>query len=48
MMNCTGIFMLSNWRESKGANIERNLAMQLGMKVYYEDLFDQGKYTKEN
>ena len=48
MMNCEGIFMLSNWRESKGANIERNLAMQLGMKVYYEDLFDQGHYDKEN
>ena len=47
MMNCTGIFMLSNWRDSKGANIERALAMQLGMRVYYEDLFDQGHYKKE-
>ncbi len=47
MMNCEGIFMLSNWRDSKGANIERSLAMQLGMKVMYEDLFDQGYYEKK-
>tara|TARA_R100000951_G_C2540720_1_gene149291 strand:- start:280 stop:600 length:321 start_codon:yes stop_codon:yes gene_type:complete len=48
MMNCEGIFMLSNWRESRGANIERNLAMQLGMRVMYEDLFDTNKYARED
>jgi hypothetical protein len=47
MMNCEGIFMLSNWRESKGANIERNLAMHLGMRVYYEELLDQGHYDSD-
>lgn len=48
MMNCDGILMLSNWRDSKGANIERNLALQLGIRVYYEDLLDQGYYDDDD
>lgn len=34
---CTAIFMLDNWKDSKGAKIELDLAKKLGLKVYYEN-----------
>jgi hypothetical protein len=44
MMKCPGVFLLKNWRASRGANIERQLAMSLGIPVLYEELLDQGHY----
>lgn len=34
---CKAIYMLKNWEGSKGACIERLTALQLGMKIIYED-----------
>lgn len=34
LMECDAIYMLPNWNTSKGAKIERQLAIDLGMKVY--------------
>jgi hypothetical protein len=36
LMDCDAIYMLSNWTGSKGAEIERRLALDLGMKIIYE------------
>jgi len=36
LMECDAIYMISNWVHSKGAEIERRIAMDLGMKVIYE------------
>jgi hypothetical protein len=35
MMDCDSIYMLSGWDESKGACIEFELAVKLGMKIIY-------------
>ena len=32
LLKCDGIFMIAGWQESRGAKIEYELAMQLGMK----------------
>ena len=34
---CKAIYMLKNWEGSKGACVERLTALQLGMKIIYED-----------
>jgi nucleoside 2-deoxyribosyltransferase len=39
MCDCDTIFMLDNWRESRGATIELNLAIQLGLSVLHETSF---------
>jgi hypothetical protein len=36
MMSCDAIFMLTNWTDSKGAEIERRIALDLGIKIIYE------------
>lgn len=36
LCDCTAIYMLRNWTDSKGAEIERRIAMDLGMKIIYE------------
>ena len=33
---CDEIYMLENWSVSQGATIERNLAIQLGIKQIYQ------------
>jgi hypothetical protein len=33
MLTCEAVALLTHWEESKGANIERQLAMQVGMVV---------------
>ena len=33
---CDGMLMLDNWKESKGAKIEKNYAEILGIPVYYK------------
>jgi hypothetical protein len=36
LLNCDAIFMLHNWKESRGAKIEHDLAFALEMKVMYQ------------
>ena len=36
LMGCQGIYMLENWRDSKGARIEHNIAVEMGLKIFYE------------
>lgn len=36
LLTCDGIYMLSNWMNSKGAKIEHNLAEILKLKIIYE------------
>ncbi len=35
MMDCDEVHMLPDWRESRGASLERDIAIRLGMKVIY-------------
>ena len=34
LMNCDGIYLINNWKESKGARIEHRIANRLGMEIY--------------
>jgi hypothetical protein len=40
-MDCSAIFMLDNWINSKGAAIERKLAIDLGYQVIYQASTDK-------
>ena len=33
---CNGVFMLPDWIDSKGANIEREYATNIGLPVFYD------------
>jgi hypothetical protein len=37
LKRCDAIFMLKNWRNSKGALIEINKAKEWGIKIYFEE-----------
>ncbi len=43
LMDCEAIFMLSNWKDSKGAIIEHDLAKKLNYKIIYQE-----KQNKQN
>lgn len=36
MMECDTIYMLSNWKKSRGARVEHRIAKSIGMKIIYE------------
>ena len=36
LCDCDTIYMLANWRDSKGAIIEMEIANMIGLKVIYE------------
>jgi Asp-tRNA(Asn)/Glu-tRNA(Gln) amidotransferase A subunit family amidase len=36
MLTCDTVFMLTNWQQSKGATIERNLALTLDFNIIYQ------------
>lgn len=36
LIECDAIFMMDNWVNSKGAKIEHDLAIGLGLKCFYE------------
>lgn len=40
MCSCDGMFMLSNWTDSKGAIIEHSIALLIGMKIDYQQWID--------
>jgi hypothetical protein len=33
---CDGIYMLKNWEQSKGAKIERSIALEMGIEIIYQ------------
>ena len=37
LLRCDGIYMLDNWGISKGARIERAVAMELGLSIVYQE-----------
>lgn len=41
MLDCDSIYMMSNWTSSKGAKIEREIAIHLGLKVIYEEPYNE-------
>lgn len=43
LCECDAIYMLDGWRQSRGACLERELALNLGIKVMYgdSDVFDK-------
>jgi hypothetical protein len=36
LFNCDAIFMLKNWTHSKGARIERAIAVEMGIQIIYQ------------
>ena len=34
LMDCTGVALLDGWERSKGARLERHIALELGMEVH--------------
>ena len=36
LLRCRGIYMLNNWKFSKGARIEHAIAVELGLPVIYQ------------
>lgn len=36
LVDCDAIYMLRGWRRSKGARLERRIAIKLGLEVIYE------------
>lgn len=36
LFDCKGIYMLNNWGDSKGARIERAIAMEHGLEVIFQ------------
>lgn len=37
MMQCSTVYALNDWRESKGATIEIHLAVQLGIDIIHQE-----------
>lgn len=38
LLGCDGILMLDNWKQSRGADIERTIAKKLDMVILYEEI----------
>lgn len=36
LLDCDGVYMLSNWETSRGAIVEHDLAQMLGLEIYYQ------------
>ena len=36
LLKCDAIYMLNNWGKSKGARVERAIAMELGLEIIYQ------------
>lgn len=36
LLRCDAIFMLKNWGQSKGARVERAIAIELGLEIIYQ------------
>lgn len=40
LCDCGAIFMLTNWRQSRGARLERRLAQKLGLEIIYQSNYE--------
>lgn len=47
ILRCDAIFMLSNWRESKGARMEHAIAEELQYRIFYQDIVDSVEYEQQ-
>lgn len=47
LMKCDSILLLKNWEKSKGAKIEKQLAEDLNLKIFYEESFFNKKQRKK-
>ena len=36
LFDCDGIYLLDNWGNSKGARVERAIAIELGLQITYQ------------
>lgn len=36
LLKCDAIFMLKNWGQSRGARVERAIAIELGLEIIYQ------------
>ena len=36
LFKCDGIYMLKGWQNSKGARIEHAIALELGIRIFYQ------------
>ena len=36
LFKCEAIYMLSNWKDSQGARIERAIAFEMNMTIFYQ------------
>lgn len=41
LVNCDGIYMLEDWRDSKGAQVEHTVAKAIGIKIEYQNKADE-------
>lgn len=37
LLKCSAIYMLKNWGDSKGARIERAIAIESGLQIMYQE-----------
>ena len=42
LLSCHAIYMLTNWKDSKGARIEHSIATEMGMVIEYQSFVDKG------
>jgi len=40
---CTDIFMMKGWNTSHGAQFERQVAVELGLNIHYEEELENGQ-----
>lgn len=43
LLNCDGIYMLKDWKQSRGARIEQFLAQELHLQILYEPFLGETK-----
>lgn len=37
LLRCNAIYLMKNWGKSRGARIERAIALELGLHIFYQD-----------
>lgn len=37
LLDCDALFLLEGWENSKGANLEKHIAEQVGIEIYYAE-----------
>ena len=42
LMNCEMVYALSGWETSKGARLEVHIAIELGMRIMFQDKKEEG------